>query len=56
MYVIYDVYLMQNEYIHASHKWERERPSLNECLHQMELELGAFCMDPAYEDSNGGDV
>ena len=56
MHVIYDVYLMHSEYIHASREWERERASLNECLHQMELELGAFHMGPAGEDSDGGDA
>ena len=56
MHVIYDVYLMQSEYIHASHEWERERASLNELLYQMELELGAFRMDLAGKDSDRGDA
>ena len=56
MHVIYDIYLMQSEYIHASHEWERERAFLNKRLRQMELELGAFRMDMAGEDSDGGDA
>ena len=56
MYVIYDVYLMQSQHILASRDWERERASLNEYFRQLELELGAFCMDPDSEDSDEGDT
>ena len=43
--VIYDVYLIQNQYTLTSHEWDKERISLNECVRQLEQELGAFYMD-----------
>ena len=56
MHVNYNVYLMQTQHILSSRKWERERASLNEHVCQLEQELGAFCIDPNDEDSDGGDA
>ena len=52
--MIYDVYLMQSEYIHDSHEWERKRASLNARIQQLERELVAFRMDQDDEEHKLG--
>ena len=54
--MIYDIYLIQSQHIITSRDWEREQAFLNECVRQLELELGAFCMDPDGEDLDGRDA
>ena len=47
---------MESQHIIASSDWERERASLNERVHELELELCVFRMDPDSEDSDRGDA
>ena len=56
--MIYDVYLMQSEYVHDSHEWERVWASLNAHIQQLERELVAFHIDQDDEERgpDGGDA
>ena len=58
MHMIYDVYLMQSEYIHASREWERERASYREQIDQLHVRLVAFRIyaKDMLPNSGGGDA